>query len=457
MAHKPQHGFSHPRINEQVLLSLGLVTESNALDFHKAFRDITGDSLVAELEASGRIKQTGQRTYKTIVDFNKNRNLFRVTSNVTVVDKDTPITVTISTYTDAGETLSAPAVGLFFRENSTDIVFEVTAVNKTTAGAHTATIKPVSSSQIPSGGVTIPVADAEFISLGRPKVQEASFQQDGEYEGWTERENEVTMIRTNKAYTDLATMIKIEQRGGVTYYDLDNTTITRQHTDAKEMALIDGHATDAVTSTGNENNNALGLVELVKEYGTSLDGGGTGAVINDAFFTDLARAIDGSGRANNYRGLVGIEAYYAVTDFLASSATPQIIINNGNTDDIKVIFDYDTSFKIKGVNYDFKKYNYWNPARLAGADSSKSPKSYQMLLVPQGGTLAPNGEVRDYLMLRYFNNNLPTDEGLLNKMDTDGALFGKNTTREGQISITSYMGIDAMDLEAFVFAQIAQS
>ena len=222
------------------------------------------------------------------------------------------------------------------------------------------------------------------------------------------------------------------------------------------MALIDGHATDAVTSTGNENNNALGLVELVKEYGTSLDGGGTGAVINDAFFTDLARAIDGSGRANNYRGLVGIEAYYAVTDFLASSATPQIIINNGNTDDIKVIFDYDTSFKIKGVNYDFKKYNYWNPARLAGADSSKSPKSYQMLLVPQGGTLAPNGEVRDYLMLRYFNNNLPTDEGLLNKMDTDGALFGKNTTREGQISITSYMGIDAMDLEAFVFAQIAQ-
>lgn len=453
MAHTPQHGFAHPRISEEVLLSLGLVTESNALDFHKAFRNITGDSLVAELEASGRIKQTGQRTYKTLVDFNKNRNLFRVAANVVVVDEDTPITVTVSTYTDSAETLSAPAVGLFFRENSSDIVFEVISVNKTTAGAHTATIKPVSSDVT---GQTIPVADAEFISLGRPKVQEASYQQDGEYEGWTERENEVTMIRTNKAYTDLATMIKIEQRDGVTYYDLDNTTITRQHTDAKELALIDGAAADAVTSDGNENNNALGLVELVKTYGTSLDGGGSGATVNDAFFTDLARAIDGSGRANNYRGLVGVEAYYAVSDFLASSATPQIIINNGDADDIKVIFDYDTSFKIKGVSYDFKKYSYWNPARLAGADSSKSPKSYQMLLVPQGGVLAPSGEVRDYLTLRYFNNNLPTDEGLLNKMDTDGALFGKNTTRDGQISITSYMGIDAMDLEAFVFAQLAQ-
>lgn len=454
MAVTPQHGFAIDRISEQVLLSLGLVTESNALDYHKAFKDISGDSIVAELEASGKIKQTGQRQYQMLVDFNKNRNLFRVTAPVAVVDADTAITVSVANYTDAGETLSAPAVGLFFRENSTDIVFEVISVNKGTAGAHTASIKPVDSRVT---AVTIPVADAEFISVGRPKVQEASFQQDGEYEGWTERENEITMIRTNKAYTDLATMIKIEKRGGVTYYDLDHTNITRQHTDAKEMALIDGDIADSVTSDGNENNNALGLVALVKEYGTSLDGGGTGATLNDAFFQDLARAIDGDGRSNDYRGIAGSEAYYAVGDFLQASATPQIVINNGSDSDIKVIFDYDTNFKIRGINYGFKKYNYWNSARLAGADVTKSPKAYQMLLIPQGGTLAPNGQYRDYLTLRYLNNNLSTDEGLLNKMDTDGALFGKNTTRHGQISVESYMGIDATDVEAFVFVQLAMS
>ena len=102
MAVTPQHGFAIDRISEQVLLSLGLVTESNALDYHKAFKDISGDSIVAELEASGKIKQTGQRKYQMLVDFNKNRNLFRVTAPVVIVDADTPISVTVANYTDAG-------------------------------------------------------------------------------------------------------------------------------------------------------------------------------------------------------------------------------------------------------------------------------------------------------------------------------------------------------------------
>src|SRR5690554_6772440 len=121
MAHTPQHGFAIDQVSEQVLLSLGLVTPSNALDFHRAFSPITGESLVAELEASGKIKQTGQRQYEMLVDFNKPRNMFTVTADVEVTDADTPITVTVENYTDADETLSAPAVGLWFRENSSDI------------------------------------------------------------------------------------------------------------------------------------------------------------------------------------------------------------------------------------------------------------------------------------------------------------------------------------------------
>lgn len=455
MAITPQHGFSKDRISESVLLSMGMVTQDNALEFHKAFKDISGDSIVAELEARGKIKQTGQRQYQMLVDYNKPRNLFRVSAPVVVVDADTPITVTIANYADATETLSAPAVGLFFRENSTDIVFEVISVNKATAGAHTASIKPVDSRVT---AVTIPVADAEFISTGRPKVQEASFQQDGEYTGWGKIENEITMIRTNKAYTDLATMIKLVERGGRSYYDLDNLDLTRQHTDSKEMALIDGDRADSVTSTGNENNNALGLVPLVKEYGTSLDGvGGAGATLNDAFFQDLARAIDGDGRSNNYNGIAGSEAYYAVEDYLRASQTPQIIINNGNEADIRAIFDYELAFKQRGINYDFKKYNYWNSNRLAGADATKSPKAYQMLLIPQGGSLAPDGSFRDYLTLRYLNNNLPSDEGFLNKFDKGGALMGIGTTREALLSVESYVGIEVNDVEAFVFVQLAMT
>lgn len=456
MATTPQHGFSVPELNKPVLSSLDLLTPSNATEFYRAFKSLTRDSLVGELEASGRVLRTQTEDFKMALDFNKPENLFRVVANVVVVDENTAITVTVANYTDTGETLSAPAVGLTFVESTTGILFEVISVNKTVAGAHTASIKPVSSEQIPVGGVTIPVADAEFISRGRPNVQESSFQQDGEYEGYSTMENFTRIIRTNKKYSDLSTMLALIEFGGRSYYDLDSDSITKQHIDKKERALIDGVATDAVTSTGNQNTDALGLVELVKTYGTSLDGGGTGATLNDAFFLNLSRAIDADGRVDSYRGLIGSEAYYAIDAFLkASGQNIQVVIDNGNTDDIKVIFDYSQDFKIYGVNYNFKKYQYWNPARMSGADSAKSLDAYKMLFVPQGQRLV-GSEMRDFLRLRYLDNEITTDEGRLNKVDYDGALFNRNTTRNGEISITSYMGIEATDIDAFVFAQLAR-
>lgn len=456
MAHTPQHGFAAPELNKPILSSLDLITPANAMEFYRAFKSLTRDSLVGELEASGRVLRTGTENFKMALDFNKPENLFRVTADVEVVDEDTAITVTVDNYTDAGETLSAPEVGLSFVENTTGIIFEVISVDKSTAGAHTASIKPVSSEQIPEDGVTIPSADAEFISRGRPNVQESSFQQPGEYEGYSTMENFVRIIRTNKQYSDLATMLSLIEFGGRSYYDLDSDSITKQHIDKKERALIDGVATDAVTSTGNQNTNALGLVELVKTYGTSLDGAGSGETLNDAFFLNLSRAIDADGRVDSYRGLIGAEAYYAIDAFLkAAGQNVQVVINNGSDQDIKVIFDYMQDFKIYGVDYSFKKYQYWNPSRMSGADSAKSLDAYKMLFIPQGQRLVGN-ELRDFLRLRYLDNEITTDEGRLNKMDWDGALFNRNTTRHGQISITSYMGIEATDIDAFVFAQLAQ-
>lgn len=457
MAHTPNHGFSVPELNKPVLDSLSLITPANAIDFYRAYKGLRKDSIVAQLEASGRAVRTGTEDYKMALDFNKPENLFRVTAAVTVTDADTPITVTVDNYTDVGETLSAPEVGLHFQENSTNIIFEVISVNKATAGAHTASIKPVSSDQVPSGGVTIDAADAEFISIGRPNVQESSFQQPGEYEGYSTMTNHIRIIRTNKQYSDLATMIQLTEFGGQSYYDLDSTNLPSQHMDKKERALIDGIATDSVTSTGNQNTQAQGLVELVKTYGTSLDGGGSGITINDAFFLNLSRAIDADGRVDSYQGMIGSEAYYAVDAFLkAAGQNVQVVVQNGDASDIRVVFDYLQDFKIHGINYNFKKYNYWNPAYMSGADSAKSVKAYQMLFIPQGQRFVGNGEVRDFLRLRYFDNTITTDEGYLNKIDSDGALAGKNTTRNLQLAYTSYMGIDVTDVDAFVFAQVSK-
>lgn len=444
-------GFAVPEVQLPIISSLGLINEDNAWEFYKAFPDMGRASIVAQLEAEGKVKITDQETYRMWVKNSKPRNYFRVDDDIEITNSGA-ITVTVVDYTDVGETLSAPAVGLFFIESSTGIEFEVRAVSKTTAGAHTATIAPTSTGVT----VTIPEADAYFISTGRQSVQESSFQQDGEYDSWIDRLNKTSIVRTNKQYSDKVSMEK------VTYFDQDYMTIDRdsmnkQHIDAKEFQFMHGDVRNNVQSTGNQNNTALGVLPLVQQYGTVLNGTGTGASLSATFFQDLSRAIDGNGFSNSYQGLADTEALFKIQDFLQSqsSLVPTLIVNNGDRTDLQVVFDYSTNFAYYGIDYSFKKYDYWNVARLAGAPTQNSAWANQILLMPTGTKVDGSGETRNALRVRYQDNNLPTDEGRINKFDTDGALFGKNTTRNAELSLTSYIGADALDLESFIYVKLA--
>lgn len=448
MAIRSGEGFSHPMISSGVYSDLGLVKKSNVMGYYKAYDDLANDSIVAQLEASGAITQTKSEKYEMYFQNVKDRNKFKVDGDVEVTDSG-QVTVNVVTYADAGGKLSAPAVGLFFRENSTGIEFEVISVNKTTDGAHTAVIKPTVS------GITATIleADAEFISFGRGSVQEASFQQDGEYKGWDERDNWIRIIRTNKAYTDLATMLAVEyDKEGRSFYDLDKSEMPKQHIDAKELELMLGIERDNVTSEGNRNSKGEGFIPLVQKYGTSIDGAGT--VLDKALFRQIARSIQGNGFSKEYLGIADTEAMFKIQDFLQTNdITHQQA--NATGSELRAMFDYNTNFVFDGISYGFKTYDYWNAGRLAGANVSKSFLSNQILLMPQGGFTNPQGIAQPYMQLRYLDNNIAQDEGLLNKVDYDGALFGHGTTRSGEVSITSYMGAEVAGVEGFIYIKLS--
>jgi len=449
MAIRTQQGFSARRIDTGIISALGMVKKDTAMGYYKAFSDLASDSVVAELEASGAIKRVDGEKYSMYFQNAKDRNSFKVTADVEVTDSGS-VTVTVDTYADDGTTLSVPAVGLFFRENSTGIEFEVLSVDKDSAGQHTAVIKPTSSEVT----VTIPSASAHFISVGRPTVQEASFQQDGEHKAWGERENYIRILRTNKAWTDLATMIKTEQVEGQTYYDLDSTDMPKEHIDMKELELMMGEPRDNVTSDGNRNVQGMGFVPLVREYGTSIDGGGTGEVLDRALFRQIARSINGNGLSKSYRGLADGEAIWKIQDFLLANSVPeQQASATGN--ELLAMFDYNTNFQMDGIKYSFKNYNYWNADRLAGADVEESYLSNQILLMPNGTFTNPEGISQPYMQLRYLDNDIATDEGYLNKLDYGGALAGHGTTRDMEVSLISYMGVDIAGVEGFVSIKLA--
>lgn len=448
MAIRNGNGFSHPMIDTGVYSDLGLVKKSNVLGYYKAYQDLAKDSIVAQLEASGAITQTGSEEFEMYFQNSKDRNMFAVDADV-VITNSGQVTVTVATYSDTGEKLSAPAVGLNFRENSTGIEFEVLSVNKTTAGAHTAVIKPTVSGIT----VTIPEADAEFISFGRGNVQEASFQQDGEYKGWDKRSNFTRIIRTNKGYTDLATMLDVEfDKDGRSFYDIDKSSMPKEHIDAKELELTLGIKRNNVTSTGNRNNQGYGFIPLIKDYGTSIEG--AGVVLDKTLFRQIARSIQGNGMSKEYLGIADTEAMFKVQDFLQTNdISSQQASATGS--EMRAMFDYNTNFVFDGISYGFKSYDYWNANRLAGADTSKSFLSNQILLMPQGGFTNPEGISQPYMQLRYHNNSIPQDEGLLNKIDSGGALFGQGTTRNGEVSITSYMGAEVSGVEGFIYIKLS--
>lgn len=451
MAIRKGEGFSHPMISSGIYSDLGLVTKSNVMGYYKAYQDLASDSIVAQLEAQGAIQRTKSEEYEMYFKNSKDRNRFKVDGDIEITNSG-QVTVTVDTYTDAAGKLSAPAVGLFFRENSTGLEFEVISVNKTTDNAHTAVIKPT----VKGVTETISAADAEFISVGRPSVQEASFQQDGEFSAWDKRSNWIRIIRTNKAYTDLATMLSVEfDSEGRSFYDIDKSDMPKQHIDAKEIELMLGISRDNVTSDGNRNSKGYGFIPLVKDYGTTLDGGGSGATMDKAFFRQIARAIDGNGMTKAYSGIADSEAMFQIQDFLsANNVTHQHAAATGS--ELRAIFDYDTNFVFDGIEYSFKKYNYWNADRLAGADVSKSFLSNQILLMPQGGFTNSEGIQTPRMQLRYLDNpGVPTDEGLLNKFDSGGALFGHGTTRDGKVSVVTYMGAEINGVEGFIYIKLA--
>lgn len=449
MAIQFQNGFSADMINTPIISALGMVKKDNALGYYKAFSDLASDSVVAELEASGAVRRVGGEVYKMYFQNAKDRNSFKVTADVEVADS-APVTVTIDTYADDGNTLSVPSEGLFLKEDSTGIEFQVMSVDKDTAGQHTAVIKPTSSGVT----ATIPSADAHFYSIGRPTVQEASFQQAGEHKAWGERDNSIRIIRTNKAWSDLATMIKVEQVEGKTYYDLDSTEMPKEHIDVKEMELMMGEARDNVDSEGNRNVQGSGFIPLVKAYGTSIDGGGSGEVLDRALFRQIARSINGNGLSQSYRGLADGEAIWKIQDFLLANNVPdQTAVAREN--EMIALFDYKTNFQIDGISYSFKNYNYWNSGRLSGGDVTKSHLSNQILLMPNGGFTNPEGIFQPYMQLRYLDNDITSDEGTFNKIDRGGALFGHGTTRSGEVSMTSYMGADIAGVEGFIYLKLA--
>jgi len=446
MAQTFPNGFSTAQIKYPLISSLGLLNTTNYGAFISKYPDLVKDSYIMAAEASGQIAYTPTKIFKQWTDTNKPMQAFKVTADVTDTAGETvTVTLTSASHTASG-TVSPVAVGMFFENDADGKEYEVVAVSKTVAGAHTADLSPTSIAVVPS----ITAATAYFKWKGRTSVQEASFQQDGSYKTWTPIQRDLSAIRTNKSYSDLSMFEKLEVKGQ-TYYSLDKIDLDQQHVEATEMQLMFGKKRDNLKAAGNQNTDSEGMIQQVLTYGSDLTGSTS---LTDGFFEDLARANDGDGFTNMYDVLCDTEFSIAYQNYLraAANASPIVVNLDGNQKNIQAVFDFSDTVTIYGQMIRIKKYAYFNSKRTHGANAGEGYWSGSALFLPIGTTAVGNeGEKLPYFRVRYMSES---EGGVINRFMSDGGMVGKNTTADVQLALLSWKGLEMYNLQAFKYAKI---
>lgn len=447
------NGFSVPRVEYPILSALGMINDHNYSGYVKAYPDLVRDSYIMKLEATGASKYTPTKKFKQWRDDQKPMPAFKVTANVTGGSAGAAVTVTLTSASHlASGTLSPIAVGQIWEDDLNGIQYEVRTVTKTSAGAHQASIAPTKASQT----ATITAAGSFFKYIGRNSVKEASTQQDGIYRGWTSREVDLQMIRTNKKYSDLAILEKVESPFGTdqSYYQITKPELEEEHIFTQEETFMKGDIKDNLTvAAGNQNTDARGVIPTILAYGTDLTGS---TALNDAFFEDLTRANMADGYTNRYEVLCDPEFWIAYQNYLRNASAASNIVVNVNVDqserEISAVFDFSDRVKIYGTDISLKPYAYFNSARTHGADIGTGFWSGSAVWIPIGTYKNESaGGNLPYLRVRYMAE---TEGGERNMFMTDGAFVGKNTNAELEMALESWKGIEMNATKAFKYSKI---
>lgn len=445
------NGFAAPMLREAALTTLGLLNDKNIEGMIKLYPEIFRDYYITTKEGQGALKKTSNQFFEQWLDENKPFEKFKVTADVTGASAGATVTVTLTadSHYPTNSSLSPVAAGHFFVDDATGIEYEVISVNKATAGAHTAVLNPTKASDT----AAITAASSVFLWRGRLSAEEASDQLDGHYRGWEKRKRWLSIIRTDKNYSDL-TMLEELEYGGTSYYNLDKTDINDRHLHSTEVQLMFGEQRDNIKSAGSRNTLSEGLIPQVQRYGTDL---GSGVTINNAFYQGIARTTRADGYSRAFDVLAHGDFIDLNEDYLDTVVQAKNITVNVTRDGLtplKIAFGWSTFERYK-ITYDVKEYNMFNTSLTYGSEAgADSYLAGAALFIPQGGFVHPDAGNLPFFTVRYMSMD---GEGWVNKLMTDGGMLpqSKNTKANAQFSLICYKGLETYNIQAYKWVTVA--
>lgn len=288
---------------------------------------------------------------------------FTVNAAITNPSAGAAVTVTLGTgsYFNSG-TQSPVRVGEVVRIMTSGIEGMVTAVNKTTANAHTATITPLVSTQAFVSASSSNLLAGEYLLMrGAVNVGEQSAKLDGISPLLDKITNTTTEHRDDYTITDRAASERNEVdfgNGQHYYYYLAQDDMNRRYMNNAFFKIMEGVA---VNNLSNGTVGTVGVIPRVAANGSTIQyTASSGPQISDLH--TLCRTLNFYGGSGEYHFLQDIYQRQAVNDLLFGKYNNGAIryASVGGSEEASVSYGFN-SFSIDGYTFHFFLNNMFSP------------------------------------------------------------------------------------------------
>ena len=353
------------------------------------------------------------------------------------------VTVTLGSgsYYSSG-TQSPIRVGEVVRIMTSGIEGQVTAVNKTTANAHTATITPLRAADAFVSAGSVNLLAGEYLLLrGAVNIGEQSTVLDGISPLLDKITNTTTEHRDDFTITDRADIEKNEVdfgNGQFYYYYLAMDDMNKRYMNQAFFKIMEGVAVDNLS---NGTVGTLGVIPRVSAAGSTIQySASSGPAIADIH--TLTRTLNFYGGAGEYHFLQDIYQRQAVNDLLFGKYNNGAIryASVGGSEEASVSYGFN-SFSIDGYTFHFFLNNMFSPEAVyqinPGAQVPEK-RNYGLLIPQKINNDAKTGKQFPSFQIVFQEVNgqrvLTTETGML-------APANKTTTANKTITMLSYPGV----------------
>lgn len=395
-------------VNPGAGLTRGIVSDLSILKpqyYNKFISKYGAQNYTMLLEMLGFKGQVKSNTIRHFEDLGKLHQAVQVNANVTGATNGSAVTFVLKSgsHYDSGKK-SPIRVGEIVEIASTGIQGKVVNVDKTSDGAHEATVRPLKSTQQFESATLDGRLDADewLLFRGQAAVGEASSKGDALIPRTEEVVNYVSEIREDWRVTDRAMIEEIWFGENYSYKGLEDAV--KRFMNNKEFTLIFG---DQITNTNasSTSKNTIGLIQQIESRGTGVSY--TAGSLDRSKLHEITRALDFNGGSTENHLLADVFLRQELDDELFDLYDAGAILwgTVGGSKEAAAMYGFG-SITIDGYTFHIKKYLPFSPEAVYGATPTDHQyKNYGIVVPMAQGRDPQTGERYNSIEITYNNVN----------------------------------------------------